>query len=84
MHEVLFSIPRVGKVPLSHVVMVVGLVCFNGPLGYAVEPLMLDRFKVRFQTKRDTGVYAVCGQSGFASGTHLLISRACASRPVTT
>ena len=42
----------------AHVVIVVGLVWVNDPLGYAVEPLMPDRSKVRFQIKRDTGVYA--------------------------
>ena len=51
--------------------------------GYAVEPLMPDRSKVRFQTKRDTGVCAVRGRSRFASGTCLLIRRACASEPET-
>ena len=34
-----------------HVVIVVGLVCVNNPWGYAVEPLMPDRSKVRVQTK---------------------------------
>ena len=38
-----------------HVAVVVGLVCFDDPWGYAVEPLMPDRSKVRFQFKRDTG-----------------------------
>ena len=37
---------------------------------------MPDRFKVRFQIKRDTGVYAM-------DGTCLLIRRDCASEPVT-
>ena len=63
------------KVLSTHVVVVVGLVCFDDPWGYAVEPLMLDRSKLKFQTKRDTGVYAVRGQSRFASGTRLLIGR---------
>ena len=40
----------------AHVVVVVGLVCFNDPWGYTVEPLMPDRSRVSFQTKRDTGV----------------------------
>ena len=44
---------------------------------------MPDRPKVRFQTKRDTGVYAVRGRSRFASGTRLLIRRDCASEPAT-
>ena len=48
---------------------------------YAVESLMPDRPKVRFQTKRDTGVYAVCGRSRFTSGTRLFIRRDCASKP---
>ena len=34
---------------------------------HVVEPLMPDWPKVRFQTKRDTGVYAVCGRSRFFS-----------------
>ena len=37
-----------------HVVVVVGLVCFYDPWGYAVEPLMPDRSKLRRQTKRNT------------------------------
>ena len=37
-------------------------------VGYAVEPLVADRSKVRFQTMRDTGVYDVRGRAGFASG----------------
>ena len=41
-----------------------------------VEPLMPDRPKVRFQTKRDMGVYAVHARSRFAFGTRLLIRRA--------
>ena len=44
-----------------------------------VEPLMLDRPKVRDQTKRDTGVYAVRGMLRFTSGTRLLIKLDCAS-----
>ena len=68
----------------THVVVVVGLVCFDDLWGYAVEPLMRDRPKVRSQTKRDTGVYASrCGRLWFASGTSLLIRRACASDPET-
>ena len=50
----------------------VGLQRFDDLWGYAVEPLMPDRPKVRFQTKRDTGVYAVPWTS-FAFGTRLLI-----------
>ena len=65
------------------VVLVVGLVNADDLWGYAVEPLMPDRPKVTFQTKRDTGVYAVHGWSRFASRTRLLISRACASEPET-
>ena len=57
-----------------HVVVVVGLECINDLWGYAVEPLMLDRSKVRFQTKRDTGFYDV-RESRFASGTRRLIRR---------
>ena len=57
-----------------HVVVVVGLVCFEDPWSYAVEPLIPDRPKVRFQNKRDTEVNAVCGQMGFATGTCLLMS----------
>ena len=34
-----------------HVVIVVGLVCFGDPWGYAVEALIPDRSKVRFHTK---------------------------------
>ena len=37
-----------------HVVVVVGLVCFDDPWGYAVEPLMPDRSYVRFWTERET------------------------------
>ena len=66
---------------VPNVVVVVGLVCFDDLWGYAVEPLMPDRPKVRFQTKRDTGVYAVRGWSRYASGTRLLIRSACASEP---
>ena len=52
--------------------------------GYAVEPLMPDRPKLRLQTKWNTGVYAVRGaRSRFASGTRLLIRRACDSEPKT-
>ena len=56
--------------------------CFNDPWCYAVETLMSVRSKVRFQTKRDTGVYAVGGRSAFASRTRLLIRRGCANEPV--
>ena len=42
-----------------HVVVVSGLMCFDDPLDYVVKSLMPDRPKVRFQTMRDTGVYAV-------------------------
>ena len=62
-----------------HVVVVVGLVCFDDPWGYAIELLMPDRYNVRFQTKRDTGAYTVCGRSRFASGARLLTRLACAS-----
>ena len=67
----------------------VWLVCFNDPLGHAVElerclePLTPDWPKVRFQIKRDTRAYAVRGRSEFASATRLFIRRACASEPVT-
>ena len=37
-----------------------GLVCFD-PWGFAVELFMSDISKVRFQTKRDMGAYAVRG-----------------------
>ena len=50
-----------------HVVVVMGFERFNDLSGYTVEPLMPDRSKVRFQTKGDTGVYAVRGWSRFAS-----------------
>ena len=45
------------------VVDVVELVCFNDLWGtYMVESLIpSDRSKLRFQTKKDTGVYAVRG-----------------------
>ena len=65
-----------------HVVGVAGLKRFNDVWGYAVKPLMPDRSKLRFQTKRDTGVYAVRGRSRIASGC-LLIGRDCANKPVT-
>ena len=39
-----------------------------------VEPFMPDRPKVRFQTKRNTGVYAARGRLRFPSGTRLLLS----------
>ena len=68
---------------MSHVVIVVGLVCFVDPWGYAVEAHVPERSKVRFQTKWDTGVYTMRGRSGFAFGTCLLIRRGCASIPVT-
>ena len=58
----------------------VGLVRFDNLWGYAVEPLIPDRPKVRFHTKRNTGVYAVGGWSRFAYETRLLIRRACASQ----
>ena len=48
-----------------------------------VETLMPDRPKVRFQTKKDTGVYAVRRRSRFASGTRLFIKRGFASEPET-
>ena len=37
----------------------VGLERFNDLWDYAIKPLMPDRSKVRYQTKRDTGLYAV-------------------------
>ena len=46
-----------GRVPCQlcpHVVIEVGLVCFNDLWSYAVEPIMPDGSKVRLQTKRDT------------------------------
>ena len=49
-----------------------------------VEPHMPDRPKMRDQTKKDTGVYAVCGRLRFTSGTRLLIRLDRASAPVTT
>ena len=70
-------------VPHVRVVVVVGFMCFDDPWDYAVEPLMPDRSKVRFQTKRDTGVYAMRRESWFASGTRLLTRRPCASEPET-
>ena len=45
-----------------HVVVVEELERFSDPWGYVVEPLMPARPKVRDQTKRDTGVYAVRGR----------------------
>ena len=65
-----------------HVVVVVRLEHFNDLRGYAVESVMPDRSKVRFQTKRDSGVYAM-GGSRFISGTRLLIKSDCACEPVT-
>ena len=46
----------------SHAVVVVGFVCFDDPWGYAVGPLMPDRSKVRFQTKRfrDASAHQTC------------------------
>ena len=67
----------------THVVFVVGFVCFDAPWDYAVEPLMPDKSTVSIQTKRDTGVYAVRGRPRFASGPRLLIRRACASKQAT-
>ena len=66
-----------------HVVVVVGFVCVSDPWGYAVEPHMPDRSKVRRQTKRNAGVYAALGRWRIASGTRLLIRRACACEPET-
>ena len=37
------------------VVVVVGLLCFDDPYGYAVEPIVPYRSKVIFQTKRPRG-----------------------------
>ena len=53
----------------TNVIVVVRLERFNDLLGYAVEPIMSDRSKVRFQTKRNTG-------------TRLLIRRDCARSKV--
>ena len=39
---------------VPHVVVVVGLECFNDLWDNAVEPLMSDRSKIKFQTKKDT------------------------------
>ena len=63
------KIQRYVKVPcqLCPLVVVVGLECFSDLWGYTVKPLMPDRSKVTFQTNKDTGVYAVCGYSRFAS-----------------
>ena len=66
-----------------YVVVVVGLVCFDDPWAYAVGIIMPDRPQVRFQTKRDTGVYDVRERTRFASGTRLLIRRACVREPGT-
>ena len=66
-----------------HVVIVVGLDRFSDPWGYAGRA-MPDRPKVRDQTKRDMGVYAVHGRSRFTSGTRPLIRRDCTSDPATT
>ena len=65
------------------VVAEVGPERFDDIWVYAVEPLKLDRPKMKFQTKRDTEVYAVRGWSMFASGTRLFIRLSCASEPVT-
>ena len=64
-----------------HVVVVVGLECFSDLLGYAVEPLVSDCEILK--AKRHTGVYAGRVWSRFASGTRLLIRRACVSEPAT-
>ena len=75
-----------GSVSLSTVPLIavmVGLECFNDLWGYAVDPLMPVRSKVRFQTKRDTGVYTVREWSKFASRMRLLIRRDCASETQT-
>ena len=66
-----------------HVVVVVGLECFDDIWCYAGNPLVPDGPKVRLPTKRDTGVYAVRGWSRFAFETLLLIRRAFTSEPVT-
>ena len=66
-----------------HVIIVVGLERFSDFRGSAVEPLMPDRPKVKFQTKRDTAVYAVRRRSRFATKTRLLTRRDCASDPAT-
>ena len=78
------SVPTTDMFPCRqcpHVVVVVDLVCVSDPWGYAVEPLMPERSKVRRQTKRDMGVYATRRWWRFASGTRLFIRRACASEP---
>ena len=56
-----------------HVVIVVGFVFVNDLWGYAVEPLMVDRPKVRFQTKRDTGL------TPYADGRVSLPGHVCSS-----
>ena len=76
--------PVVNPCRLCPHVVVVGPERFNDLWSYAVEPLMPDRPKVRFQTKNATGVYAVRGRWKFTSGTRLLIRRDCASELVTT
>ena len=77
-HEVLYACRL-----CRHIVVVVGLVCVNDPIRYAVELLMPDRSKVRHQTKRDKGVFAAHRRSRFASETRMLIECACASEPET-
>ena len=64
------------------VVVVVGLERFDD-LWSNEESLMSNWSKVRFQTKTDGWVYAVCGRLKYASGTHLLIRRDSASEPAT-
>ena len=53
---------------VSHVVVVLGLVYVNDPWGYTLEPLMPDRSKVIYQTKRETAVHAVGGRSNSLPG----------------
>ena len=43
-----------------HVVVAVGLLYFDDSRGYAVDPLMFDRSKVRFKTKRGRRGFTPC------------------------
>ena len=64
-------------------VFVVGLEYYSDLWGYAVEPLMPDRPKMRDQTKKHMGVYAVRATWYFSFGLRLLTTRDCASEPGT-
>ena len=46
------------------VIVVEGLERFNDLWGYVVEPLMPDRYRVRFQVKRDMGFTPCAGGRG--------------------